>query len=282
MKPGTRPQWPVAPVYVSSRSKVLKAITRSALVLLAFNSASASTAEEQITGCVAASDGALYHVRVGVDPAKPCKEGDAVISWSIQGPKGVQGPKGETGAHGTPGLQGATGSQGPTGPPGPQGPAAETSTLVTWLQAAIGLSAAVAAILAWGVARRNSLREEALEQPLMTLTYTPAGAPIKDVYGRHQIAGCTLHVRNVGRTPARRVRIEGDGPQGMQIREARDLLTPGFASSVTLPEGWEGPEGWSFRIHSHDMGWTARETVEFEGTNDPPFIQQRQQRPAGA
>jgi len=90
------------------------------------------------TGCLSKESGALYYVRQGTVPLKPCKDRDRdrdkdlQISWNMAGPQGPKGDKGDPGLQGIqgfPGPQGLTGAQGPQGLTGPQGPPGQAGTV---------------------------------------------------------------------------------------------------------------------------------------------------------
>jgi type VI secretion system secreted protein Hcp len=65
-------------------------------------------ADATIHACVSNADGSVRVVAV----ASSCKNGEAALEWSQQGPAGVAGPTG------TAGRDGRDGVQGPAGPPG--------------------------------------------------------------------------------------------------------------------------------------------------------------------
>jgi type VI secretion system secreted protein Hcp len=75
-----------------------------------------SKADVTIHACVAKADGSVRIVAV----ANACKNGEAALDWSQQGPAGDIGPAGPAGRDG---RDGVTGPQGATGPQGPAGAA---------------------------------------------------------------------------------------------------------------------------------------------------------------
>jgi hypothetical protein len=68
---------------------------------------------------------ACRHVRTGllraVRTEDACRRNEAVLRWSIRGPRGLAGPEGPAGPQGEQGPQGAQGPQGEPGPPGSAG-----------------------------------------------------------------------------------------------------------------------------------------------------------------
>lgn len=68
---------------------------------------------------------ACRHVRTGllraVRTEDACRRNEAVLRWSVRGPRGLPGPEGPAGQQGEQGPQGPQGPQGEPGPPGPAG-----------------------------------------------------------------------------------------------------------------------------------------------------------------
>ncbi len=86
-----------------------------------------SSAQGQLTACVAKKSGVMRMVKVGA----ACKKRERAVTWGITGPvgspgsaglPGVSGPTGPTGERGFTGENGATGERGAQGVQGARGP----------------------------------------------------------------------------------------------------------------------------------------------------------------
>lgn len=65
-----------------------------------------------LSACVAKATGTMRLA----DAGGTCRNGEAPVSWNVQGPQGLPGATGATGATGAAGAQGAQGPQGAAGP----------------------------------------------------------------------------------------------------------------------------------------------------------------------